>query len=174
MPELHIQDLPELAELEGGDFFNVQRHDGTWLNYRTTNATILGLPTLSYEFDYTFAELDPGNPPVEMLPDPGAGNVYLIVNAWVRYNQEAFDVHAPQVIKVTGHWFEQNQSFSAMLRTIPQGHAAAMYWEGQSNAGESYVTDRNFRLQCATTPGGAIPDGTGTITVHLEVAVVAL
>ena len=171
MAEVHLQDFTLLESIESTDIFNVQRLSGVWKNYKTSIAGVTGIAPTIYEEEFTFAEISPNNPAIEILPDPGAGNVYLITNAWARYNGTGFDANAPQVVVVRLIWFEQNQSFSGVLRTHTQGHAAAMYWEfGTTN----YAIDRNVRINCSVYPGGTEPLGTGTITVHLEYALVAL
>lgn len=172
MPEQHIQDFQQLTSLDPADFFNVQRHTSDWSNYRTTVAALTGLETQTYEDTFTIAELDPGGT-VEILPDPGAGNVYLITSAWCRYNPGG--TNGNQVVKITGLWFDQNQAFSALLRTASAGSAAAMYWEYQTGgSGNQYSSDRNIRINASVSPGGALPTGNGTITVHIEYAIVAL
>ena len=167
MAELHIQDFQQIVAIDPSDIFNVQRHDGYWKNYRASASAILGLEMVVLEEEYTLAEL---LSPLEILPDPGADQVYFIRKAWVRYNPGSSNGN--QVIKLTGLWWEQNQAFSALLRSSSQGSAATMYWEMQT--AEAYSVDRNLRITCEVSPGGAAPTGDGTITVHLEYAIVAL
>lgn len=167
MAELRIQDLPTLPDaLDPADFFNVQRLGSTWANYRTSVSAITGLETIVYEEVFDVAALDPA---VEILPDPGSTNVYLITSAWVRYTPGSSNPN--QLIKVAGLWFDSNQAFSALLRSNSAGGIAQMYWEGATAV---YGSDRNFRVQAVAVPGDTTPNGDGTLTIHIEYAVVAL
>ncbi len=175
MAEVHIQDFQQVGCILPTDILNVQRHDGEWRNYRTPAAQFLGLETVIYEEDFDFSEINPGFPAVQVLPDPGAGNVYFIINAWVRYNPDPGGVNSGDRIKMTGSWFEQSQNFSALLATSSQGSVATMYWENQSGrALDPYYIDRNFRITCGVLPGGTMPTDDGWLTLHLEYAIVAL
>ena len=176
MAEAHIQDFQQVGSILPTDFFNVQRHDGEWKNYRTPAAQFLGLETVIYEEDFDFSEINPGFPAIEILPDPGEDQVYFIVNAWVRYNPDPGGVNSGTTIRVTGSWFETSQGFNASLRTSPQGSSAPMYWEGQTNKNaEKYTFEsRALSIRCGVIPGDSLPTDDGWLTLHLEYAIVAL